>query len=63
MSKRSTWFAKNTQQGVFMKVATLPAIARNGPVNVLTDSKKPKPPSEKNFVVGKTPIGGDEVVG
>jgi hypothetical protein len=63
MSKRSVWLAKNTQQSVFMKVATLPAIARNGPIQVITDSKKPTPPDERNFVVGKTPIGGNEVVG
>jgi hypothetical protein len=60
---RDAWYSRTTQQGVFMKVATLPAIIRNGPVQSLTDAKKPKPSSEKYFVVGKTPIGGDEVVG
>jgi hypothetical protein len=63
MSKRSVWFQKNTQQGVFMKIAAIPTLNKNGPTQVLTDNKKPKSPDDKYFVVGKSKVGGEEVIG
>ncbi len=59
---RTVWFQKNTQQGVFMKVASLPAINRNGPVQVITENEYPQK-NENLFIVGKTVVGGKEVVG
>ena len=61
--KRSSWFTKSAQQGVFMKTATLSTINRSGPTQAVTDNKKIKPSKEKYFVVGETLIGGEEVVG
>ncbi len=62
-NKRNVWFQKNSQQSVFMKVATLPVVNRSGPVQAITEYAKPKKPSETYFTVGETPIGGEEIVG
>ena len=60
---RNVWFQKTAQQGVFMKVASIPTLNKSGPVQALTENKKIKPPSEKYFVVGQSKVGGEEVVG
>jgi hypothetical protein len=62
-STRSSWFARSSQQGVSAKIATFPALAKSGPVPVLIESKPTKTVEEKYFVVGKTKIGGEEIVG
>ena len=61
--RRTSWFTRNSQQSLSAKLATFPTINKSGPVPVLTESKTTKPPSEKYFVVGKTKVGGEEVVG
>jgi len=63
MNKQMSWFARNSQQSVFMKVAVIPTLDKSGPVPTITDSKKIKKPEEMYVVVGETVIGGEEVVG
>lgn len=62
-TKRAVWFQKNAQQGIFMKVSTIPALVRSGPIQAVTDNQKQKPSNEKYFIVGETLVGGEEVVG
>ena len=62
-SKRSSWFAASSQQAVSAKIATFSAISRSGPVQVLNESTRPTLKSAKYFVVGKSKVGGKEVVG
>lgn len=60
---RSSWFQNSAQQGVFMKVSTLPSIAKNGPTQIISKSAVIKSPEDKYFKVGKSMVGGEEVVG
>lgn len=64
---RESWFQKSAQQGVFMKVANLPATIASGPVQVIMSKAKPQEGFQgfqgKHIVVGKSIIGGKEVVG
>lgn len=62
-NRRSTWFTKNSQQGVFTRMSTLPTINRSGAVQIIGENKPIIPPEEKYFVVGKSKVGGKEVVG
>ena len=64
MSKiRSGWFQRTAQQGVFMKIGTLPIINRSGQTQSVSHKSVPKNPANKYFVVGKSTVGGEEVVG
>ena len=62
MKRSVSWVRSNAQQGVLMKVANFPAVIRNGPVPVITNTKQAKSEEEKTFIVGKSIIGGEEVI-
>jgi hypothetical protein len=63
MRTSTSWFQQSAQQGVFMKAATLRPINRSGPVQTHGKKRKVRNPRERYFVVGKTVVGGDEIVG
>jgi len=63
--RATTWFAKEIVQDTRTNISQLPVIVAVGP-NVQTEpdkQDKERHQSQKVFEVGKTKIGGDEVVG
>jgi hypothetical protein len=65
MSKiRTNWFQRTAQQGVFMKVANLHVISKSGSIQSISNVVMPRnPDADKYFIVGKSVVGGKEVVG
>lgn len=63
MKRSVVWLSGHMQQGVFMRVGNFPSIARTGAKNYSAQRKDAKPKKERLFVVGKSIVGGEEVVG
>ena len=62
--KTSTWYNNKSQQSVLRDVPRIPAIVRSGPSGGGTRRTRTEETSEKKyFVVGKSKVGGKEVVG
>ena len=57
------WFVSRSDQRTFSRVSRLPVLARTGtslPSNVKKDKNKDGKPF---FIVGRSKVGGEEVVG
>jgi len=63
MKTAASWFQRSAHQGVFMKAAMFRTVNRSGPVQAHNRRKKVKGLRDRHIVVGKTIIGGDEIVG
>jgi len=66
MRASRNWFGKMSGQQVFSKVTDLPTVAMAGPSGPSGQRRKPVRKKDDEgrdlFVVGKTVVGGDEVV-
>ena len=62
MSKRSNFLARNTQQAVMSKAATIPIIARSGPSSK-SAVKQVNEDGDSAFIVGESEVGGEHRVG
>jgi len=63
MKRSDRWFLSRATQDTRTRVATLPVLAQLGPNNTSEPTRDRNQKDEKYFEVGKSEIGGEEVVG
>jgi hypothetical protein len=64
MKSSMVWFNSKMGQNTYVDIGSLPAIIKSGVnSNPSPDSKDKDEKGRKFFVVGKTVVGGEEVVG
>jgi len=61
--KSSQWYNNKSQQSILRDVPRVPAIVRAGPSNDGTQRGKKGTQEKEYFIVGKSQVGGGEVVG
>ena len=63
MKRSDRWWTSRAVQDTRTRVATLPVLARVGPDNPAEPTRDRNEKDEKYFEVGKSEVGGEEVVG
>ncbi len=63
MDASRSWFRKNAAQDMNVNMSRLPVLARTGHANGETTNDNLDKQGNKAFVVGKSTVGGKEVVG
>lgn len=63
MKRSDRWWQSKAVQDTRARVATLPVLARVGPDNPSEPTRDRNSKNEMYFEVGKSEVGGEEVVG
>lgn len=63
MNRSTRWFNKHNEQTVRMGIQDFPVLTSMGPNVNMNQDKQTNEKGEKLFVVGRSVIGGEEVVG
>jgi hypothetical protein len=63
MKRSDRWFNERAVQDTRLRVSTLPVLARVGPDNPVEPHRDKNSKGNSYFKVGKTEVGGEEVVG
>lgn len=61
--RSSQWYNNRSQQSFLGDVPRVPTIVRVGPTGSSGTQRSKKVSDEKYFIVGRSQIGGEEVVG